>query len=110
MGLEAPGTPAYLPGVSFTPPSFLRIPGGQGPHVWRGGQLAGAQIVSAAPPSTMPTCDLDHRVGATQPLESLRGVLGCRNPAMRTLILNSAFAITFCWAVAVLLVRRWLAL
>jgi hypothetical protein len=28
---------------------------------------------------------------------------------MRTLILNSAFAITFCWAVAVLLVRRWLA-
>jgi hypothetical protein len=28
---------------------------------------------------------------------------------MRTLILNSAFAITFCWAAAVLLVRRWLA-
>jgi hypothetical protein len=27
---------------------------------------------------------------------------------MRTLILSSAFAITFCWAVAVLLVRRWL--
>jgi hypothetical protein len=27
---------------------------------------------------------------------------------MRTLILSSAFAITLCWAVAVLLVRRWL--
>jgi hypothetical protein len=27
---------------------------------------------------------------------------------MRTLILSSAFAITFCWAAAVLLVRRWL--
>jgi hypothetical protein len=27
---------------------------------------------------------------------------------MQTPILISAFAITFCWAVAVLLVRRWL--
>ena len=27
---------------------------------------------------------------------------------MQTLVLSSPFAITLCWAVAVLLVRRWL--
>jgi hypothetical protein len=53
-------------------------------------------------------CDLDHKVRATERLKSQARGIDVGNPIMRTLILSSAFAITFCWAVAVLLVRRWL--
>jgi len=54
-------------------------------------------------------CDLDHKAGFSKALQSsVRRRGRSRTPAMRTLILNSGFAILFCWGAAVVLVRRWL--